>query len=157
MTERAHVNIKIRFGKQHRIVSLPMPDCVPRHAEPECLRVKSFLYDDMGAECAIINFSSEEDPECSICSRDANNCDCQFVGYSRCFICQSADECDCPYTDCDGNEVGDISNLDVYDLDIKLQFNTHWDCWCCDRTPCGCGCDYDHDGWAGSDGGWVKI
>jgi hypothetical protein len=46
---------------------------------------------------------------------------------------------------------------------INLQFNRHWYCWCSEvdpesgHGPCGCGCDPYHEGWGGSDDGWVKF
>lgn len=115
------VSISFKIDNRTCTVRLPMPDCVPRKAGPNCLRVVNFWYKDdrVTNEDCTIEFSHGE------------------PGYF--------------WTD------EDDEDKDDYPHNILLEFNTHWNCWCRDRDPCGCGCDDRHDGWSSYENGWSSC
>ena len=41
-----------------------------------------------------------------------------------------------------------IETIELDDpTDLRVEYDTHWDCYCKTEDVCGCGCDPLHDGW----------
>jgi hypothetical protein len=76
------------------------------------------------------------------------------------------DDDDCHISDSDDkkddmdNVISSAVPLSALKNYTKIEYNSHWNCWC--QKPkaviCGCGCDKEHDGWGSkTDAGMVSA